>query len=60
MLTFLLSCVVNGTVLLPEYSGVMTNFRGNSMVKIADSSPSSIILAKVINPGENDPIVPPN
>lgn len=60
MLNFLLSCVVNGTVLLPEYSGVMVNFRNNSIVKIADSSPSSIILAKVIKPDENDPIVPPN
>lgn len=60
MLTFLLSCVVNGTVLLPEYSGVMTNFGGNSIVKIADTSPSSNILAKVMKPGENDPIVPPN
>ncbi|VXD14488.1 hypothetical protein [Planktothrix paucivesiculata] len=60
MLTFLLSSVVNGSVLLPEYSGIITNFAGSSIVKIADSSPSSIILAKVIKPGEDDPIVPPN
>lgn len=60
MLSVLLSCVVNGSVLLPEYSGVMVNFRSNSIVKIADSSPSSIILAKVSKPDENDPIVPPN
>ncbi|HBW56694.1 MAG TPA: hypothetical protein DEF27_02380 [Oscillatoriales bacterium UBA8482] len=60
MLSVLLSCVVNGTVLLPEYSGVMVNFRSNSIVKIADSSHSSIILAKVSKPDENDPIVPPN
>jgi hypothetical protein len=60
MLTFLLSCVVNGTVLLPEYSEIITNLASNSIVKIADYSPSSIIQAKVSKPGEDDPIVPPN
>jgi hypothetical protein len=60
MLTFLLSCVVNGTVFLPEYSGMITHTGSHSMVKIANSSPSLIIVAQVGKPGEDDPIVPPN
>ncbi|SKB15153.1 hypothetical protein PL11201_690174 [Planktothrix sp. PCC 11201] len=60
MLTFLLSFVINGTVFLPEYSGIITHVGSHSIVKIANSSPSFIILSQVRKPSENDPIVPPN
>jgi hypothetical protein len=59
MLTFLLSCFVNGTVFLPEYSGMMANVGSNSIVKIANHQ-RFIILAQVRQYSENDPIVPPN
>jgi hypothetical protein len=60
MLTFLLSCVVNGTVFLPEYLGMMANVGSNSIVKIAVPSQPFIILAQARKSSENDPIVPPN
>ncbi|BBD56913.1 hypothetical protein PA905_03790 [Planktothrix agardhii CCAP 1459/11A] len=60
MLTFVLSCVVNGTVFLPEYSRMITNIGSNSMVEIAVSPQSLIVLAQVRKHGEDDPIVPPN
>lgn len=60
MLIFLLSWVVNGTVFLPEYSGIIPDIASHSRVKIAHYSPSLIILAQVGKPDDDDPIVPPN
>ena len=60
MLNFLLSCLMTGTVFSPEYLGMIAHIGSHSMVQIADSSPSFIVLAQENKPSENDPIVPPN